>query len=116
MMIINTTPHPINFRNEDGGEFEVKTHCIINAGVKEKTVKNENGIEFVKTVFVPTEEGWEQIRKIKEEFGNDVIIVGSIIAAQAYPGEIVAMTPAKGFERVPPAEKRMNPKKFTTFE
>lgn len=42
-------------------------------------------------------------------------IVGSIIAAQAYPGEVVAMTPAPGYERVAPAEKRMNPHKFTIF-
>lgn len=42
--------------------------------------------------------------------------VGSIIAAQAYPGQVVAMTPAPGFERVPPAEKLMSCEKFTTFE
>jgi len=41
--------------------------------------------------------------------------VGSIIAAQAYPGQVVAMTPTPGYERVPPAEKRMNPDKFNIF-
>jgi len=28
---------------------------------------------------------------------------------------VVAMTPAPGFERVPPADKRVNCDKFTTF-
>lgn len=42
-------------------------------------------------------------------------IIGSIIAAKAFPGVVFGMTPAKGFERVAPAEKRMNPSKFTTF-
>ncbi|GAH77449.1 unnamed protein product, partial [marine sediment metagenome] len=45
----------------------------------------------------------------------NAIIIGSIISAQAYPGEVFAMTPAPGFERVPPDQKRMNPFKFTMF-
>jgi hypothetical protein len=43
------------------------------------------------------------------------VVVGSIIAAQAYPGLVVAMTPAPGYERKPPTEKRMRPDKFTVF-
>lgn len=43
------------------------------------------------------------------------IIIGSIIAAQAYPGKVCAMIPAPGHERVPPAEKRMRTDKFTIF-
>lgn len=47
--------------------------------------------------------------------GRVLAVVGSIIAAQAYPGRVVAMTPVPGFERVSPAEKRMRCDKFTTF-
>jgi hypothetical protein len=43
------------------------------------------------------------------------MIVGSIIAAQAYPGSIKAMIPCEGYERVPPTEKRMRPDKFTVY-
>ena len=43
------------------------------------------------------------------------MVVGSIIAAQAYPGLVVAMVPAPGYERRPPAEKRMRPDKFTIY-
>ena len=42
-------------------------------------------------------------------------IIGSIIAAQAFPGRVLAMVPAPGFERVPPAEKRMRADKFSIF-
>ena len=111
--IINTTPHPISF---GVGEevVEVPTSKLINATPREEVVANENGVEFVRTVFVGNDEGNAVIAKIKEAFPK-AIIVGSIIAAQAYPGDVVAMTPLPGFERVPPAEKRMNPHKFTTF-
>lgn len=43
------------------------------------------------------------------------IVVGSIIAAQAYPGDVCAMIPAEGFERVPPEQKKMRPDKFTIY-
>jgi len=70
-------------------------------------------IKFVKTEFAPNIEGWETIEDAYEN-GADVVI-GSIIAAQAYPGKVFAMTPAPGYERVAPTEKRMNPDKFTVF-
>lgn len=111
--IINTTPHPINFGVGDK-VVEVPTSTLINATPHEEVVANENGVELVRTVFVGNDEGNAAIAKIREAFPK-AIIVGSIIAAQAYPGEVVAMTPLPGFERVAPAEKRMNPHKFTTF-
>lgn len=117
MNIINVTPHPINFLNNDGTEFEVPTsRWVISASTTERIVeKRADGVVLVETVFVSTDEGREAINEIYSEYGPDAIIVGSIIAAQAYPGQVVAMTPAAGFERVPPAEKRMNPHKFTIF-
>jgi hypothetical protein len=46
-------------------------------------------------------------------------IVGAIIYMEAQMSnmlyKLIAMTPVPGFERVPPAEKRMNPRKFTTY-
>ena len=66
------------------------------------------------------EEGEEIITKLQnwanENFpAYDLRIVGSIIAAQAYPGDVVGMTPAPGYERVAPNEKRMSLDKFTVF-
>lgn len=114
--IINTTPHEIVFRKDDGSEFTVeRSEYTLNARAEERIAREENGALFVETIFVPTDEGWRMIKDIRQKHGADCIIVGSIIAAQAYAPEVVAMTPAVGFERVPLTEKRMNPHKFTVY-
>jgi hypothetical protein len=114
--IINTTPHPINFRASNGTEFEVAScGVLVNAKPVETPAGNHpSGAELVKTSFVADEASETALAKIEAE-NPDAVIVGSIIAAQAFPGRVMAMIPAPGFERVPPAEKRMRPDKFTTF-
>ena len=114
--ILNTTPHPITFQSPAGEVFSVPTSVIINAEVEEEKVDEL----FVKTVFKPTIGGDGVIKDIEGTYQGTgetakLIIVGSIIAAQAYPGKVCGMTPVPGFERVPPAEKRMNCDKFTIF-
>lgn len=116
-VVVNTTPHDINF-DIDGEVVTVpKSGVILNAKPEEIQV----GEDLVETRFVGTPEGEALIEEIKaqhaasEDAGLTLRIIGSIIAAQAYAGEVVAMTPAPGFERVAPAEKRMNPRKFTIY-
>ena len=114
--IINTTPHSVTIQDTDGTPITVPSSVILNAKVEEKQVSDL----FVKTVFVPTEEGKEIISEIKNAFKSQIgtgtlVIVGSMIAAQAYPEDVVAMTPVPGYERVKPEEKRMRCDKFTTF-
>lgn len=116
-VVCNTTPHDINF-DVDGTVVTVpKSGVILNAKPEEVQV----GEDLVETRFVGTPEGAALIDEIKaqhaasEDAGLTLRIIGSIIAAQAYAGEVVAMTPAPGFERVAPAEKRMNPHKFTIY-
>ena len=113
---INTTPHPITFRNADGSDFTVPPCGYILSAKPVETLAwtTAAGIELVRTEFEGTEEGCDWIAKTQHENPGNLII-GSIIAAQAYPGRVVAMTPASGFERVPVNEKRMNPDKFTIF-
>ena len=112
---INTTPHPINFGTDDGRVITLPcSGHLINAQAQEVTVKVAKGIEYVRTQFIKNSEGVQLLNKIKEVYPN-AIIVGSIIAAQAYPGEVVALTPCVGYERVAPSEKRMNLNKFTIF-
>jgi len=108
-VVFNATPHSIRF----AGGITVEPDEVISASISESEVKRSEGITFVETVFSPTDEG-EDIVARAQAMGADVI-VGSIITAQAYPGRVVAMTPAPGYERVPTAEKRMNPDKFTVF-
>ena len=115
--IVNTTPHPIAFDvNGEKVLVPCDENCILNA----KAVEEPVGDDLVRTGFVGTDDGEALIKSIEESLESyasegRLRIVGSIIAAQAYQGRVVAMTPAKGYERVAPAEKRMNPSKFTTF-
>lgn len=111
-MIINTTPHPITFRRADGADFTVQP-CgfMLNARAVEESAGTRAGVALVKTVFKPTPEGEEWLATQPA----DALIIGSIVAAQAYPSRVLALTPAPGFERVPVAEKRCNPDKFTVF-
>ena len=113
---VNVTPHPINFKNpENGEEFTVEpSGLLVNARPVEKIVKVEKEVTYVTTIFQGDGKGEEEIKQIREVY-PEAIIIGSIITAQAYPQEVVALTPTPGYERVPVAEKRMNPKKFTTF-
>jgi hypothetical protein len=113
VVIHNATPHPITFQHPHDADATiiVPPHGIINASVIECVVTVNRGVTYVGIDFKKTEDGIAMLQSIPD----GVVVVGSIIAAQAYGGEVVAMTPAPGFERVPPAEKRMNPDKFTTF-
>jgi hypothetical protein len=117
MKIINTTPHAIVFLSEDGQEFEVLP-CgkVVSATPVEALVRESNGVSFVRAVFLPSDEGERIIDELLSEYGNDAILVGSIIAAQAYSGKVVGMCPAAGYGRRPVAEKRMDPMRFSTFE
>lgn len=88
---------------------------ILNATVGEKSVDSL----FVRTTFNGTDEGRTLISTIKNwadgESVDFLVIVGSIIAAQAYPGDVAGVCPVPGFERVAPSEKRMRCDKFTIF-
>ena len=122
LRVFNGTPHPITFWREDWPTpVSVPTDAKIDAVPQEQPVdcfvpyegEDSENIWRVRTVFVANEEGREIIRQAKEAGAE--VIVGSIIAAQAYPGKVCAMIPAPGYERVPPQEKRMRPDKFTIF-
>jgi hypothetical protein len=112
--VFNATPHVIRFWREDWQEpVEVEPDATVSAKPVETEVRNINGVSFVKTVFEPVFDKAYAVAVVAND--NGAIVVGSIIAAQAFPGVVVAMTPAPGFERVPPDQKRMNPDKFTVF-
>ena len=114
--VVNTTPHPITF--QDGADImtvPASQELLLNAVPAEQAVDDL----LVKTTFSGSSDGMQIIDAIRgtpmPEGARRRLIVGSIIAAQAYPGLVVAMTPAPGYERVAPAEKRMSVSKFTTY-
>lgn len=116
MKIVNVTPHVLNFRAEDGTEIAVPpSGTVINAQPVEVSAGvHPSGATLVRTQWVPAQ-GAEEILARLEAENPQAVIVGSMIAAQAFPGRLLVVVPAPGFERVPPAEKRMRPDKFTTF-
>ena len=116
MKVINTTPHPVRFQSADGEVYEIEPcGVLVNARpVEEFAGVHSSGVMLVRTKFVADPASEEALSRLEVE-NPGAIILGSIIAAQAFPGRVLAMVPAPGFERVPPAEKRMRDDKFTTF-
>ena len=115
LKVFNATPHMIRFWKEEwAAPIEIESDEIVNAVPVEDIVGSlAPNTTLVRTTFKPTPDGHEIIARAHKA-GAD-IIVGSIIAAQAYPGLVVAMIPCKEYERVAPAEKRMRPDKFSIF-
>ncbi len=114
--IINTTPHSITMQSAGGNVYQVEPCGVIISArpVEEPAGTHPSGAELVRTKFVATPEAEKELTTLELE-NPGAIIIGSIIAAQAFPGRVLAMVPAPGFERVPPAEKRMRDDKFTVF-
>lgn len=114
--IINVTPHPLRFQSAEGEVYEVPpSGVVINArAVEESAGAHPSGAELVRTRFVADPASEEALARLEAE-NPGAIIVGSIIAAQAFPGRVLALVPAPGFERVTPEQKRMRDDKFTTF-
>lgn len=121
VIVVNTTPHPMSFLDANGEKVVIPTSVpagersgplVINA----KAVETQVGPYLVKTVFQPTPEGEAIIDAINAVYGSEenVMVVGSMIAVNAFPGKVVGMTPVPGFERVPPQDKLMRCDKFTT--
>lgn len=113
--VVNCTPHPIRFKDITGEVVTIDNdpEYLINAQVLEETI-DDNGITYATPTFVGTQEGDAIIAKIHLEHPG-AIIIGSIIAAQAYPGQVCGMTPVPGYERVAPDSKLMRVDKFTRY-
>lgn len=112
--IFNGTPHVIRFWDESWDEpVEVEPDDLVNANIVEYEHKwtQSPKVTMVSVEFAGNKEGLDVLNSVP----NDVLVIGSLVAAQAYPGRVFAMVPCKGYERVPPAKKRMRPDKFTTF-
>lgn len=106
--IVNTTPHPLTFQDPDGNLVSIPNDpaLLVNA----KMLSGNDSPWTVNTEAVDTPEGNEIIATIQQTLSDScdfLAIVGSMIAVNAYPGEVVGMVPVPGYERVAPAEKRM---------
>lgn len=114
--ILNATPHPIRFQSQVTGEIitvEMSGYKL-KANAVETTVST-GVVTLVKTVFVASDEGLDELENIQAYRIPNLMIVGSIISAQAFPGSVVGMVPVPGTERAAPQDKLYLPNKFTTF-
>lgn len=113
--IINVTAHPITFYDEVDDTLFTVEPCgfVASATVSEIPVASlDDGIEIVKPGFGSDLDTLRELLRMQKPY---TIIVGSLIAAQAYPGVVYGMVPTIGFERVPEGMKRMNPRKFNCY-
>ena len=92
---------------------------VAQATIEEELYQAKQGIKFVTSQFVPNEKSNQEIAELEDELfytlDYEPILVGSIIAAQAYPERVYGMVPVSGYERVPPDEKIVRSDKFTVF-
>lgn len=89
VQVINCTPHILRF--EDGSIVE-PSGFLLQAKMEEKKIS-----DFVYEVrVVPTPEGLKELENI-EEMLPGVVILGSSISAQAYPGRVkmIVLTKAR---------------------
>ena len=113
--IINTTPHDIRFILADGTETTVKpSGVLMNAKVTEQVISTEDGITLVRPTFEQETASLTALEELEAK-NPGALIIGSLVAAQAYPGRVLGMTPAKGYERVPVDQKKMDGQKFSTY-
>jgi hypothetical protein len=113
---VNATSHPLNFRNSDGSEFEIApSGVVLNAKFQEEAAgTHPGGAMLLRSVPVASPEELAKLEALEQEYPG-ALIIGSMIAAQAFPGRVVAMIAAPGFERIPPPNKRMDPSRFTIY-
>lgn len=116
--IVNATPHVLVFWSPDWKEeVRVESDTIINARpltrFHSRARDNEN-VVFSSVQYVEKEQGREILDDLRKEHPN-AIIVGSILAAQAYPEEVCAPVPYVQKTRDRKGEQKLNPYLFTIF-
>jgi len=111
--LVNCTPHPIKFRDNDGKVVEVQpSGYTLKATPIERDAGGRDGATLVKTTFIASGEGDSELREIEV---RGLMPIGSIISARAWPGRVFGLVPIEGYERKPPAERLYHCDKFTVF-
>lgn len=117
--LINVTPYDTDFMLGANTKSQ-RIESLPPSGTKVSVLRQEpvdhekDGTQFCKLQYVGTRGGDATIAEIKKQYPN-AIIVGSLMAAQAYPGDVVALCPAEGYERVTASEKVYRLDKFIVY-
>ena len=108
--IMNTTPYTMSFDDNGKGVKVPPCGFLLNSTTSEEKISDI----YITTKYIGNQEGFNFLDAVKE-INENIIIVGSIVSAQAYPRRVVAMKAMKGYEKAAPGKKRMNPNLFTIF-
>jgi len=104
--VINCTPHELRFED---GTIAHPSGYLVQAKMQEKQLS-----EFIYEIKVlPTEEGEKELEEIKQKYGEDIIILGSSISAQAYPTKVKMVVLTKSRAKV--TEKVCRIDKFSVY-
>lgn len=133
MKIINVTTHPLVFSINEQDYAVPPCGVVITVEVisepfrnltdiadlpglseDEKAYMQVFGTELVKVSYRFNSETEKALTKLESE-NPGAIIVGSMIAAQAFPGRVYCAVTLPGYERVKPELKRLDPCRFTGF-
>ena len=115
LVIWNATPHDLHFWCRK--ELEIVTAPsdeVVNVKTWNDRVLETEKYELTKVSFYPTKEGRELIQRIKLEY-PEALIVGSIIAADAYRGDVVASIPEQS-RRYNKNNRLVRYDRFTVYE
>ena len=106
VQVINCTPHELIFED---GTVVMPSGYLLQARMEERRIS-----DFIYEVTVlPTEEGEKELQEIKQKYGEDIIILGSSISAQAYPMRVKMVVLTKS--RAKTSEKVCRIDKFSVY-
>jgi len=110
---LNCTPHELKFDNGLTVEGSQELAQLLSAKPVEKAVETKDGITFVETVFETKDEG-ELLCFWAEQ--NGILLIGSIISAQAYKyPPVVSPIVTSETARLPPQQRIVFYNKFNVF-
>lgn len=119
--IINVSSYPIVFsRDNKGGDtfvappprsqvFVTGHQIEVDASIDIGTERS--GPRKIYSGYVATEEGLATLSELEKNYPG-AIIVGTLRAAEAYPGRILVPVPIPGHEKQPPSERIMRTDMF----
>ncbi len=115
--VVNTTPHAITMVTNDlSTQVQVPVSgVLINATATTTPVDSGiAGVKYQKTQFIPDVNVLRTLKDFKSQY-PDVVVIGSLIAAQAYPGLVAAMVAHPDYMRVAPQDKKMLIDTYTVY-
>ena len=111
--LFNCTPHPVVFTDDGYDVVAFPCGATLQATPVRRYARSQGKVEIFKTEYLSSGEGVVELYEILEK-APEALILGSIISAKTYPGQVVALIPAEGYERETFARKYSS-RKFITF-